>query len=197
MQCWPLQEHEDGLWYHLLWHFGITYSEPFNHLLVRLSKNSGDYAGSTFASSCPWLKQSCEDYVRYNPGAFSSSAPAVWVLHYAAASNNSPGNAFWNIKRLEPWPLKFFHLCRPCRRSGCLSKDWCCSTRRLLGIQFCWAPPASDWPKAFPHRPFSQQISTDHLLFWGGSFHISMELYTSVNQYECKKTYTVHVTFTK
>lgn len=41
----------------------------------------GDYAGSTFQASCPWLKQSCEDYVRNSPGAFS--------------------NAFWNIKRLD------------------------------------------------------------------------------------------------
>jgi len=45
----------------------------------------GDYAGSTFQSNCPWLKESCEDYVRNNPSAFS--------------------NAFWNIKRLDVYQM--------------------------------------------------------------------------------------------
>ncbi|CAK9039163.1 Probable glycosidase C21B10.07 [Durusdinium trenchii] len=41
----------------------------------------GDYAGSTFQANCPWIKQSCEDYVRNNPQAFS--------------------DAFWHITELD------------------------------------------------------------------------------------------------
>lgn len=43
----------------------------------KLMRSQGDYAGSTFQSSCPWLKQSCEDYVRNNPDAFSHSADSA------------------------------------------------------------------------------------------------------------------------
>ena len=32
----------------------------------------GDYAGGTFKANCPWIQESCEEYVRKNPQAFSN-----------------------------------------------------------------------------------------------------------------------------